>query len=81
MVWFSKLNQLLKYILRWQPCIADFGMMAPMYGHLGRDPNHGADAEYACVFGGRRMNRPEPDFGEFEFEREEYLSVNSRDPH
>ena len=21
-----------------------------------------------------RMNRPEPDFGEFEFEREEYLS-------
>jgi glutathione S-transferase len=26
------------YLLGGKPCIGDFGMMAPLYGHLGRDP-------------------------------------------
>jgi glutathione S-transferase len=76
----TKLNQHFSkypYFLGSKPCIADFGMMAPMYGHLGRDPKPLAlMQEYAVrVFRWtERMNRPEPDFGEFEFEKEEYLS-------
>ena len=26
------------YLLGWRPCIGDFGLLAPMYAHLGRDP-------------------------------------------
>ena len=67
----TKLNQHFSkypYLLGSKPCIADFGMMAPMYGHLGGDPKPLAlMQEYAVrVFRWtERMNRPEPDFGEF----------------
>ena len=27
------------YILGWRPSIGDFGPIAPMYAHLGRDPH------------------------------------------
>ncbi|MCR9278694.1 MAG: glutathione S-transferase family protein [Pseudomonadaceae bacterium] len=26
------------YLLGWRPCIGDFGLLGPMYAHLGRDP-------------------------------------------
>lgn len=26
------------YLLGWKPCIGDFGLLAPMFAHLGRDP-------------------------------------------
>ena len=76
----TKLNQHFMnypYLLGSKPCVADFGMMAPMYGHLGRARKPLAlMQEYAVrVFRWtERMNRREPDFGEFEFEKKEYLS-------
>ena len=76
----TKLNQHFSnypYLLGSKPCIADFGMMAPMYGHLGRDPRPLALMQEHAVRVFRwteRMNRPEPDFGEFDIEKEEYLS-------
>jgi len=56
------------YFLGSKPCRGDFGMMAPLYGHLGRDP---APLNLMQVHAVRlfrwteRMNRPEPDVGEF----------------
>ena len=76
----KKLNQHFSnypYLLGSKPCIADFGMMAPMYGHLGRDPKPLALMQEHAVRVFRwteRMNRPEPDFGEFDIEKDEYLS-------
>ena len=26
------------YLLGWKPCIGDFGLLAPLFAHLGRDP-------------------------------------------
>ncbi|MFT5208441.1 MAG: glutathione S-transferase [Flavobacterium sp.] len=57
------------YLLGGAPCIGDFGMMAPLYAHLGRDPaplqlmQTKAPRLFRWV---ERMNRPEPDTGEFE---------------
>ena len=56
------------YLLGGRPCIGDFGLIAPMYGHLGRDPkplsllNSKALRVLRWV---ERMNRPEPDRGEY----------------
>ena len=56
------------YLLGNRPCIGDFGMIAPLYGHLGRDPKplslmqSRAISLYRWV---ERMNRPEADLGEF----------------
>ena len=50
--------------------------MAPLYGHLGRDPaplslmQQQAPRVFRWV---ERMNRPEPDFGEFAHPEETYL--------
>jgi glutathione S-transferase len=52
------------YLLGWRPCIGDFGLLAPMYGHLGRDPyparlmQQRAPAVYRWV---ERMNREDQD--------------------
>lgn len=57
------------YLLGSRPCIGDFGMIAPLYGHLGRDPRPLAlmQAEAIRLFRWvERMNRPEPDVGEFD---------------
>jgi glutathione S-transferase len=61
------------YLLGGQPCIGDFGMIAPLYAHLGRDPaplqlmQAKAPRLFRWV---ERMNRPEPDTGEFgDFDR------------
>jgi len=63
------------YLLGGKPCIGDFGLIAPFYGHLGRDPKPLAlmQAEAIRLFRWvERMNRPEPDIGEFEDQTVEY---------
>ena len=64
------------YFLGGKPCIGDFGMMAPLYGHLGRDPKPLSLMQRHAVRLFRwveRMNRPEPDFGEFADRETRYL--------
>jgi glutathione S-transferase len=56
------------YLLGGKPCVGDFGMIAPLYGHLGRDPKPLSMMQTQAVRLFRwveRMNRPEPDLGEF----------------
>ncbi len=56
------------YLLGWRPCIGDFGLLAPMYAHLGRDPHPArlmqqrATRVYRWV---ERMNRADQDAPEF----------------
>jgi glutathione S-transferase len=56
------------YLLGWQPCIGDFGLLAPMYAHLGRDPHPArlmqqrATRVYRWV---ERMNRADQDAPEY----------------
>ena len=56
------------YLLGWRPCIGDFGLLAPMYAHLGRDPyparlmQQRAPAVYRWV---ERMNREDQDAPEY----------------
>ena len=57
------------YLLGGRPSVGDFGMMAPLYGHLGRDPAPRLLMQTRAVRVYRwveRMNRPEPDIGEFD---------------
>jgi glutathione S-transferase len=56
------------YLLGGRPSIGDFSLIAPMYGHLGRDPKPLSLMQSKAVHVFRwveRMNRPEPDMGEF----------------
>lgn len=75
----EKLNAhfaLYPYFLGGKPCRGDFGMIAPFYGHLGRDPAPLSLMQKKSVRMFRwteRMNRPEPDVGEFENKDESYL--------
>lgn len=64
------------YLLGDKPSIGDFGMIAPLFGHLGRDPKplrlmqcH-APRVFRWV---ERMNRPEPDSGEFDSGANDYF--------
>ena len=56
------------YLLGWRPCIGDFGLIGPMYAHLGRDPyparlmQQRAPAVYRWV---ERMNRKDQDASEY----------------
>ena len=56
------------YLLGWRPCIGDFGLLGPMYAHLGRDPypvrlmQQRAPAVYRWV---ERMNREDQDGPEY----------------
>lgn len=56
------------YLLGWRPCIGDFGLLAPMYAHLGRDPyparlmQQRAISTYRWV---ERMNRADQDVAEY----------------
>jgi glutathione S-transferase len=64
------------YLLGGKPCIGDFGMIAPLYGHLGRDPKPLSLMQAHAVRAFRwveRMNRAELDVGEFEVQDGEYL--------
>lgn len=65
------------YLLGGKPAIGDFGLIAPMYGHLGRDPKPLSlmQAQAIRVFRWvERMNRPELDVGEFDAQEGEYLA-------
>ena len=56
------------YLLGERPCIGDFSFIAPFYGHLGRDPKPLSLMQSKAIRLFRwveRMNRPEPDVGEF----------------
>jgi glutathione S-transferase len=56
------------YLLGWRPCVGDFGLLAPMYAHLGRDPcparimQQRAARVYRWV---ERMNRADQDVPEY----------------
>lgn len=56
------------YLLGWRPCVGDFGLLAPMYAHLARDPAPGrlmqqrATRVYRWV---ERMNRADQDAPEY----------------
>lgn len=68
------------YLLGTTPCIGDFGMIAPLYGHLGRDPQPLSIMQSRAVQLFRwveRMNRPEADTGEFALDYEGYYSDDS----
>ncbi len=58
----------LPYLLGGRPGLGDFSLIAPLYGHLGRDPKPLSLMQSKAVHVFRwveRMNRPEPDVGEF----------------
>lgn len=65
------------YLLGNKPCIGDFGLIAPFFGHLGRDPVAIRLLQTKAIRLFRwveRMNRPDPDFGEFGPAAEEYIA-------
>jgi len=56
------------YLLGWQPCVGDFGLLAPLYAHLGRDPKPARIMQQQAVRVYRwveRMNRADDDIPEF----------------
>ena len=56
------------YLLGWRPSIGDFGLIAPMYAHLGRDPYPARLMQQRAVSVYRwveRMNRYDQDEPEF----------------
>lgn len=56
------------YLLGWKPCIGDFGLLAPLYAHLGRDPKPPAIMQQQAIRVHRwveRMNREAQDAPEF----------------
>lgn len=56
------------YLLGWRPCVGDFGLIAPMYAHLGRDPHPLRIMQERAVRVHRwveRMNRPDQDVPEY----------------
>jgi glutathione S-transferase len=64
------------YLLGGKPCVGDFGMIAPLFGHLGRDPKPLSLMQSDAIQLFRwveRMNRPELDIGEFEVQTGTYL--------
>jgi glutathione S-transferase len=65
------------YLLGWKPCIGDFGLLAPMFAHLGRDPKPLAIMQREAIHVYRwieRMNSPQQDAAEFFEAGEGYLS-------
>jgi glutathione S-transferase len=65
------------YLLGGKPSVGDFGLIAPFYGHLGRDPKPLSLMQENAIRLFRwveRMNRPELDVGEFEVQDGEYLA-------
>lgn len=65
------------YLLGWKPCIGDFGLLAPMFAHLGRDPKPLRLMQQKAVRVHRwveRMNRPDQDVPEYFEAGEGYLA-------
>ncbi|MEL6753931.1 MAG: glutathione S-transferase N-terminal domain-containing protein [Pseudomonadota bacterium] len=65
------------YLLGGRPCIGDFALMVPFFGHLGRDPKALSllqrDAKAVFRFS-ERMNRLAADLVEYENQDEAYLA-------
>lgn len=64
------------YLFGGKPSIGDFGLIAPLFAHLGRDPKSIRLMQTKAIRLFRwveRMNRHEPDIGEFERKEEDYL--------
>lgn len=64
------------YLLGGRPCIGDFGLLAPMYAHLGRDPYPARLMQQRAVRVFRwveRMNRADQDAPEFFEATEDFL--------
>ena len=77
---FNQHLQAVPYVLGGLPSIADYGMMAPMYAHLGRDPMPLGMMQQQAIQVFRwveRMNRPELDTGEFPVKDPDFLAANS----
>ena len=56
------------YLLGWRPCMGDFGLLGPMYAHLGRDPYPARLMQQRAVRVYRwveRMNRADQDAPEY----------------
>jgi glutathione S-transferase len=56
------------YLLGWRPCVGDFGLLAPMYAHLGRDPYPARLMQQRAIRVYRwveRMNRADQDAPEY----------------
>ena len=65
------------YLLGWRPCIGDFGLIAPMYAHLGRDPHPALIMQQRAVRVHRwveRMNRADQDVPEYFDAGTDYLA-------
>lgn len=64
------------YLLGGRPCIGDFGLLAPMYAHLGRDPYPARLMQQRAVRVFRwveRMNRADQDAPEYFDAAEDFL--------
>lgn len=64
------------YLLGWRPSVGDFGLIAPMYAHLGRDPHPAKLMQQRAVSVHRwveRMNRADQDVPEFFNAGTEYI--------
>lgn len=76
----QKLNEhfeQLPYLFGWRPSIGDFGMLAPLYAHLGRDPKPADIMKQQAVRVYRwveRMNRPDQDAPEYFDAGNDYLA-------
>ena len=76
----QKLNQhfeQMPYLLGWRPSIGDFGLLAPLYAHLGRDPMPASLMKQQAVRVYRwveRMNRPDQDAPEYFNAGDDYLA-------
>ncbi len=75
--------ELYPYLLGWRPSIGDYGLLAPMYAHLGRDPHPArimqqqATRVYRWV---ERMNRSDQDAPEY-FDAQEGFLPDDQVPH
>ena len=68
------------YLLGWKPSIGDFGLIGPMYAHLGRDPAPLRIMQQQAVRVARwveRMNRTDQDAPEFFNPGDNYLGDDS----
>lgn len=65
------------YLIGGKPSIGDFGLIAPLYAHLGRDPYSVTLMQAKAIHVFRwveRMNRPELDTGEMVGREDEYYA-------
>ncbi|MDB9969690.1 glutathione S-transferase N-terminal domain-containing protein [Porticoccaceae bacterium] len=68
------------YLLGWKPSIGDFGLIAPLYAHLGRDPAPLRLMQQRALRVARwveRMNRADQDAAEFFNPGDDYLPDDS----